>query len=295
MDLTAYQRAALKFDRTGDSAETSKLVSVLGLAGEAGTLTTTLKKKIRDGSSYELYADHVKEELGDVMWYVAVLASKFSLDLSEVAKFNLEKIKSRYKGASDSTDSKRFFDSSFPQSQRIPRKFSIKFEEVVEHDGKMKVSLTKNGRRLGDDLRDNSYTQDGYRFHDVFHLAYAAVLGWSPVLRDLMGCKRRKVPSVDEVEDGGRAIVIEEGIAAFIFDYASRHKFLNDMTTLDFDVLKVVKDMTRGLEVKARSWRDWELAILEGYKIFRILERHRAGIVTVNLQTRTLSFKPIRG
>ena len=42
-----------------------------------------------------------------------------------------------------------------------------------------------DSQRLGNDLMDNAYEDDGYRFHDVFHLACAAVLGWSPVLRAL--------------------------------------------------------------------------------------------------------------
>ena len=40
--------------------------------------------------------------------------------------------------------------------------------------------------RSGNNRRD-----DGYRFHDVVHLAYAAILGWSPVTRALLDCKRR--------------------------------------------------------------------------------------------------------
>jgi NTP pyrophosphatase (non-canonical NTP hydrolase) len=267
---------------------------VLGLAGESGTLATTLKKKLRDGDSYALYADHVKEELGDVMWYVAVLASKFSLDLGDVAKFNLAKIRSRYRGTADSKRRRKFHDSGFPREQRIPRRFTVRFEEVEEPDGKMRVTVSCAGRSIGGMLRDNSYVQDGYRFHDVFHLAYAACLGWSPVLRELLNCKRSKHAVVDEVEDGGRAIVIEEGIAAFVFGHASKHKFLEGLTSLDFDVLKVVKDMTSGLEVSDASWRDWEVAILEGYKLFRILMRQRSGFVTVDLNQRSLTYKRLR-
>lgn len=59
-----------------------------------------------------------------------------------------------------------------------------------------------------------------YRFHDVFHLAYAAVLGWSPVLRALLKCKRKSHPWLDENQDGARAILIEEGISTFVFNHA---------------------------------------------------------------------------
>ena len=42
-------------------------------------------------------------------------------------------------------------------------------------------------------------------FHDVFHLAYAAVLGWSPTTRALLKIKRKSRPEIDENEDGARA------------------------------------------------------------------------------------------
>jgi hypothetical protein len=80
--------------------------------------------------------------------------------------------------------------------------------------------------QVGDTLTDASFVADGYRFYDVFHLAHAAVLGWSPVSRSLLGRKRRSDPQIDEAEDGGRAIVIEEGIAALVFAYAASHNYL---------------------------------------------------------------------
>ena len=45
----------------------------------------------------------------------------------------------------------------------------------------------------------NAYVADGYRFHDVFHLACAAVLCWSPVTRRNLGRKRRTDPLIGEV------------------------------------------------------------------------------------------------
>jgi len=50
------------------------------------------------------------------------------------------------------------------------------------------------------------------------------------VLRKLLGRKRRSVPKVDEVEDGGRAWVIDEAIAAAVYEYAERHGFLEGAT-----------------------------------------------------------------
>ena len=71
-----------------------------------------------------------------------------------------------------------------------------------------------------------------YRFHDVFHLAHAAKLGWSPVLRgkllkrkqeDSPDRKRRSDEEVNEVEDGGRAVVTDEAVVAYVWGYAKRH------------------------------------------------------------------------
>ena len=84
------------------------------------------------------------------------------------------------------------------------------------------MMITIDGAPAGDELQDNAYVEDGYRFHDIFHVAHAAKLGWSPVLRGkLLNPKRKRSvdPIVDEVEDGGRAIVIDEAIVAYVWEY----------------------------------------------------------------------------
>ena len=91
-----------------------------------------------------------------------------------------------------------------------------------------------DGVKLGDPLTDNAYDDDGYRFHDVFHLAYAAMLGWSPITRFFFKAKRESDPRVREVEDGGRATVIEEAISAFVFDYARNERFLEGVRAYRF-------------------------------------------------------------
>ena len=60
-----------------------------------------------------------------------------------------------------------------------------------------------DGVRTGNPLRDNNYVDDGYRFHDVFHLAHMAHLGWSPVHRALMGRRRLSDPRTAQIQDGG--------------------------------------------------------------------------------------------
>lgn len=93
--------------------------------------------------------------------------------------------------------------------------------------------MTISGKGIGSLLGDNSYDPDGYRFHDVFHLAYAAILGWSSNLRTFLKRKRKSRPLLDEVEDGGRARIIEEGVSALAFDYARVHNFLDGVSEVD--------------------------------------------------------------
>lgn len=290
MKFSEYQKKAAETDRTGVDPERASLVSVLGLSGEAGTLAASLKKFLREGPNYKFYREHVAEELGDILWYVATLASKQRLSLDQVAHRNLRKIRSRWSPEAAGERVFRFLDEGYPKKEQLPRRFKVLFRERRTRTG-AKLFLSRNGRGCGDPLTDNSYFEDGYRFHDVFHLAYAAVLGWSPVTRKLLGCKRRSSPRVDEVEDGGRATVIEEGISAFVFDYAKAHNFLDGITEIDFDLLKLVKSLTSNLEVRRASWRDWELAILEGYRIFRIINRVRGGYVVADLFDRKLEFE----
>ena len=80
-----------------------------------------------------------------------------------------------------------------------------------------------NGRQLGDDLTDNTYDEDGYRFHDVLHLANVAHLSWSPVMRSLMKLKRKddRNPLLDVVEDGARAKIVEEAILKVVHSEGS--------------------------------------------------------------------------
>lgn len=290
MDLDTFQQAALTTDNTarhyeGEESRKDLVVALLGIAGELGTLATAYKKFLRDGPSYRLYEANVKEELGDLLWYLAVLADKFGLTLSTIATANLQKTSGRW--GTQQISAHRPYDDAYPENERIPRKFEIRFSEL-EIEGAMKVVMELDGMPIGNSLTDNSASEDGYRFHDAFHLAFAVILGWSPVLRKLMGRKRRSVRDIDENEDGGRALVIEEGIAAYVFEYGEAHEQLLDVRAVDFEVLKTVKSMTRRLEVSSKTWNDWERAIMAGWRIFRELRNRGGGVVLCDLDSGTI-------
>jgi NTP pyrophosphatase (non-canonical NTP hydrolase) len=69
----------------------------LGLAGEAGEVAEHVKKSIRDdgGVVTAERREALGKELGDVLWYLAQLATELELELDEVAEANLQKLRSR--------------------------------------------------------------------------------------------------------------------------------------------------------------------------------------------------------
>ena len=71
---------------------------VIGLSEDPGILLSEYKKHLRDGEAHRLFKERVSEELGDLLWYIANVASKFDLTLSDIAAANLAKVKSSSAG-----------------------------------------------------------------------------------------------------------------------------------------------------------------------------------------------------
>lgn len=66
--------------------------TTLGLAGEAGEVANLVKKEIRDAKDRR---EDIKDELGDVLWYVARVADEYGFSLSDVALLNVRKLNKR--------------------------------------------------------------------------------------------------------------------------------------------------------------------------------------------------------
>lgn len=91
-DLNVYQRMAA---RTSNTDGADKICNgCLGLAGETGEVVDLYKKHRFQG--HELDKEKMVEELGDVLWYVAEIASGLGVELGEVARRNVEKLRKRY-------------------------------------------------------------------------------------------------------------------------------------------------------------------------------------------------------
>lgn len=68
--------------------------NALGLVGEAGEVAELVKKGIYHQHGIDREA--VKKELGDVLWYVAALATEFGFSMEEVMEANITKLMARF-------------------------------------------------------------------------------------------------------------------------------------------------------------------------------------------------------
>ena len=72
----------------------------LGLTGESGEIANKVKKFIRDGATKDEYLAkriEIGYEIGDVLWYCAVLAEELEMNLGHIMEKNLEKLADRHK------------------------------------------------------------------------------------------------------------------------------------------------------------------------------------------------------
>lgn len=252
------------------------------------SLDTTL---VRLGQSAAALLGNPPARTDLVMFVRAYLDAIHAAELafSDVARANLRKARGAFlePQAGDLIDLD--FDSKFGIEEQLPREFRIR----VNQRGSGKSYLQWNGVFIGDPLTDNIADPDGYRFHDVFHFANAAILHWSPVMRALIRHKRKSDPKCDEEQDSGRAIVVEEGVAAWIFSRAKELNFFENQEKVSLGILKTIGEFVSGYEVEKCPLKLWEKAILEGYAVFRQLKVNKGGWIIGNREQRTIKYMPL--
>lgn len=87
--LNQYQVEALR-----TAAPSPDYILGLGIAGEAGEVADEMKKEL--GHGHDRDRAKMAKELGDVLWYTAVLADRYGYSLSDIATLNINKLKARY-------------------------------------------------------------------------------------------------------------------------------------------------------------------------------------------------------
>lgn len=311
MHLSDFQKRAAETDQNPDSAPAitpgarpqptrSEVIPLLGMVGEVGSLLSEYKKLLRDGEIHRRFKDEVAEELGDILWYVATVATKYGLSLDDVAVQNLDKVESRWK---DRDRPPQLYDDDQDSAAQLPREFEYSFQHTTVEgvERLVLIDMRDDQRRpVGDALTDNAYDDDGYRYHDIFHLTLAALFGWSPVYRKLLRkcahvkLSNRQPVAKDDSEDGGRAQVLDEAIALTAYGYAATHDMFANAVAVDWQLLRTIKRMTEQVEVRDRTTKEWNDAILRAFAIWRQLREHGGGVVRGNLRERSIEFIPPR-
>lgn len=260
--------------------------TLLQLAGEVGLLMTDHEAGRLDANQSALAG-----RLVAIMRTLIQAANEAGVTLEAAAIKNLSKIFDRW-------PRERVYpvplDATAEAEEQLPRDLYVDvFERKVR--GQTYVFQRCNGLNIGDRLTDNAMTADDYRFHDVFHYAYVAVLTWSPVIRSLFRLKRKSDPKIDEAQDGARAALIEEGVATWIFGQAVSLDFFASVRVgeLPFDMLKHIRQFVAGYEAEQIPLWLWEEAILQGYAAFRFLREHRRGRLHIDTNNRRLTIETL--
>ena len=104
MDLKEYQQLCKETAKKFDDKEKEIINWGLGIAGEAGDLVGCIKKTVFHNNDQE---DGIKENLGDTLWYMAMICNYFRWDLEEVWQENIKKLKLRYPQGFTEKDAQR--------------------------------------------------------------------------------------------------------------------------------------------------------------------------------------------
>lgn len=288
-----YQYLAFKTARTEGSELIGVCLSVLWQLG------AELMRELLPDSEKEINQviqnRRTNEVLGEIAWHISAIASVYRLSLNQIIRDNVSKI--GFRTNRDKPTGRH--DQDAPASEQLPDRLDVQIVTIAPGISRMYVG----GRQVGDDLTDNAYESDGYRFHDVMHLANIAFLAWSPVLRGLLKRKRKSSPQVDEVEDGARAKIVEEAVLKAIHQQGkkwAKSAGLNPATArlfaerraIPFSLLKFVRGMVEGLEVSRNKFWEWEDAIYAGYQLYQQLREHQQGTVSIDIAARSLTYSP---
>jgi NTP pyrophosphatase (non-canonical NTP hydrolase) len=97
MTFDEYQTQALVTNLSKDDPLKELMQQVLGLGDETGEVLAIFKKWIRDNEAdpKKLDKQSITKELGDILWYIAVVAHDLDISLDDIATVNIEKLRSR--------------------------------------------------------------------------------------------------------------------------------------------------------------------------------------------------------
>lgn len=105
MDSNEYQKLSIRTINQNISKDSRVMESLLGIGTESGEILDIFKK-----SNYHNHGDvdieKLKDELGDLLWYISTLSYYYDINLSDIMEFNINKLKKRYPKGFSFEDSK---------------------------------------------------------------------------------------------------------------------------------------------------------------------------------------------
>jgi NTP pyrophosphatase (non-canonical NTP hydrolase) len=148
MEFAVFQRAARETSQLPLGGPRDAIAPMLGLASETGSILNVYKKYLRDGIDVAASREFLREELGDLLWYVAAVATACDLDLGEIAVANLQRTRDRYPEdrPSRKRDALPVFDANYPSYERFPRRLAVAFAEHLLPSGRP-AAVPMPGRR----------------------------------------------------------------------------------------------------------------------------------------------------
>lgn len=94
MDIDDYQHQADKFRNKDLNRHETLSMLALGVASESGEICEPIKHHLYHGHSID--GVNLRKELGDMLWYISIMAREFGWDMSHIAQINLDKLEKRY-------------------------------------------------------------------------------------------------------------------------------------------------------------------------------------------------------
>src|SRR5262249_33997975 len=109
-----------------------------------GSILNVYKKYLRDGIDLASNRDFLREELGDLLWYTAAVATACDLDLDDIAVNNLRRTRDRYLRVHGLEELQHLpsLDVRYPESERFPRRLVVAFAERRQPSGRGTSALT---------------------------------------------------------------------------------------------------------------------------------------------------------
>jgi NTP pyrophosphatase (non-canonical NTP hydrolase) len=319
-DFNDYQFEASRFSELNLRGPESLIAPLCGLAGATGAIlkVPTDKSGALDSRAHK----HVfRTELGDLLWYLSIVATASNLNLGDIAEENLVRARDLYPVST--TPPEELFktlpklDDPQTPTECFPRRMVIRFDEEPTQEGYPVVTqsivyaepnafprgptIVEGKSRgfainapLGDQTDDNSRRADGYRYHDAIHMGFMAVLGWSPTMRALLHLKRKSENETDRTEDGARARFTEEGLATILARLAPRRMDFQGENSVDGEILDTAHALVRDTEIQSLPGWLWRRAISQGFVAMHQLDKNRGGYLLADLDMRTLTYSKVK-